>query len=106
MFKRWCQRCIPWYIFIPTNCILEGTFRHFKNVGYLPVEKRSEKYIGETLSDELVGLTESAAEMMYEFLELQLQGKKKAKNCRNCLSIMAETNIYFDSDNDFSDDDI
>lgn len=61
---------------------------------------------GETVSDDLVGFTENAAQMMYEFFELKLQRKNKSKSSRKYLSIMAETNIDFDSDGDYSDDNI
>ena len=58
------------------------------------------------LSDDLVGLTENAVEMMYDFFNLKLEGKNKSKSSRNYLSIMAETNIDFDSDDDCSDDNL
>lgn len=61
---------------MPRNCIIKGTVTLFKNVGYLPIERRSEKY-GETLSDDSVGLTENPAEMMHQFFELKLQEKNK-----------------------------
>ena len=57
----------------------------------------------EILSDDLVGFTENAAEMMYDFFNLKLQGKNKSKSSRNYLSITAETNIDFDSDDNYSD---
>ena len=46
---------------------------------------------GEILPDDLVGLTENAAAMMYDFFDLKLQGKDKSKSSRN----------YFDSDDDY-----
>ena len=58
------------------------------------------------LSDDLVGLTENAVEMMYDFFNLKLEGKNKSKSSRNYLFIMAETNIDFDSDDDCSDDNL
>ena len=58
------------------------------------------------LSDDLVGLTENVVEMMYDFFNLKLEGKNKSKSSRNYLSIMAETNIDFDSDDDYSDDNL
>ena len=58
------------------------------------------------LSDDLVGLTENAVEMMYDFFNLKLEGKDKSKSSRNYLFIMAETNIDFDSDDDCSDDNL
>ena len=70
---------------------MEGTVTFFRNVGYLPVERRCEKYIWEILPDDLVGLTENAAAMMYDFFDLKLQGKDKSKSSRN----------YFDSDDDY-----
>ena len=46
---------------------------------------------GEILPDDLVGLTENSAAMMYDFFDLKLQGKDKSKSSRN----------YFDSDDDY-----